>query len=232
MAVLFAGSLASGMRGDRVVCARLTRKTKIALFSLLALSALTAKGEDLAGHYVLHGVMEVGSELLLKSDGRFEYMLAYGAADYWAQGTWRQEDHCVVLETAGKKEDPFRLVRSEAGKPNRICVWVIGQNGHGVENIQVTLQAGDQHVEATTNSDGAAEFPDLANPSAVALEVQVYSIRAGPFAINPTDHDFYFEINGDAISRVLFNDERLAIEGKDLVMKYWNSQQPMRYEKQ
>jgi hypothetical protein len=214
------------------VCTRLTRKAKIALVSLIALAALTAKGEDLAGHYVLHGVMEVGSELLLKSDGRFEYMLAYGAADYWAQGTWRHEDHCVVLESAVKKEDPFRLVRSEAGKPGRICVWVIGQNGHGVENIQVALQAGDQHFEATTNSDGAAEFQDLANPSAVAFEVQVYSIKAGPFAINPTHHDFYFEINGDAISQVPFKDERLAIDGKDLVMKYWNDQQPMRYEKQ
>jgi hypothetical protein len=214
------------------VCARLTRRANIALVTLIALAALTAKGEDLAGHYVLHGVMEVGSELLLKSDGRFEYMLAYGAADYWAQGTWRHEDQCVVLESAGKKEDPFRLVRSEAGKPGRICVWVIGQNGHGVENIQVALQAGGQYFEATTNSDGAAEFQDPANPSAVAFEVRVYSIKTGPFAINPAHHDFYFEINGDAISQVPFKDERLVIDGKDLVMKYWNDQQPMRYEKQ
>ncbi|TGV77628.1 hypothetical protein EN788_67460, partial [Mesorhizobium sp. M2D.F.Ca.ET.145.01.1.1] len=33
----------------------------------------------LAGHYYLRGVMEVGSELLLKKDGSFEFMLAYGA---------------------------------------------------------------------------------------------------------------------------------------------------------
>jgi hypothetical protein len=53
-----------------------------ALLSLIALAALTARGEeDLAGHYILQGVMEVGSELPLKSDGNFEYMLAYGAAD-------------------------------------------------------------------------------------------------------------------------------------------------------
>ena len=29
-----------------------------------------------------------------------------------------------------------------------------------------------------------------------------------------------------------FKDERLAIDGKDLVMKYWNEQSPIRYEKQ
>jgi hypothetical protein len=37
----------------------------------MAHAVLTARGEDVAGHYVLHGVTEVGSELLLRSDGRF-----------------------------------------------------------------------------------------------------------------------------------------------------------------
>jgi hypothetical protein len=41
-----------------------------------------------------------------------------------------------------------------------------------------------------------------------------------------------FEINGDAITQVLFKGERLAIDGKDLVMKYWDKQAPIRYEKQ
>jgi hypothetical protein len=208
------------------------RKVKAALVSLIALAALTARGEDLAGDYVLQGVMEVGSELLLRSDGSFEYMLAYGAADYWAKGTWRHESNCVVLNSAGKKEAPFRLLRSEAGQPGRICVWVIGMNGHGVENIQVTLQAADQHLEATTNPDGAVEFPDLVHADSVAFEVPVYSIKTGPFAIGPSQHDFYFEINGDAIARVLFKDERLAIDGKDLVMKYWNDEKPMHYDRQ
>jgi hypothetical protein len=208
------------------------RKVKAALVSLIALAALTARGEDPAGDYVLQGVMEVGSELLLRSDGSFEYMLAYGAADYWAKGTWRHESNCVVLNSAGKKEAPFRLLRSEAGQPGRICVWVIGMNGHGVENIQVTLQAADQHLEATTNPEGAAEFPDLVHADSVAFEVPVYSIKAGPFAINPSHHGFYFEINGDAITQVLFKDERLAIDGKDLVMKYWNDEKPMHYDKQ
>jgi hypothetical protein len=201
------------------VCARQMRKVKAVLVSLMALVALTASAEDLTGDYILQGVMEVGSELLLKSDGNFEYMLAYGAADYWAKGTWRHENNCVVLNSAGRKEAPFRLLRSEAGKPGRICVWVIGKNGHGVENIQVALQAADQNFEATTNSDGAAEFPNAADARAVAFEVRVYSVKAGPFVVDPSHNDFYFEINGDAITQVLFTDEQLTIDGKDLVMK-------------
>ncbi len=166
---------------DSLVCARQTGKVKTALVSLMALAMLTARGEDAAGHYILKGVMEVGSELLLKSDGSFEYTLAYGAADYWAKGTWRHKDNSVVLNSAGRKE---------------------------------------------------AVFPGVANARAVAFEVPVYSIKAGPFEIKPSDNDFYFEINGDAITEVLFKDEELAIDGKDLVMKYWNQEQPMRYEKQ
>ena len=46
-----------------------------------------AQAASPAGHYVLRGVMEVGSELLLKPDGTFEFALAYGATDYYAKGT-------------------------------------------------------------------------------------------------------------------------------------------------
>jgi hypothetical protein len=205
---------------------------KTALVSLVALAALTARGEDLAGHYILQGVREVGSELLLKSDGTFEYMLAYGAADYWAKGTWRHENESVVLNSTGRKEAPFRLLRSEAGKPGGIRVWVISKNGQGVENIRVALHTADQQFEARTTSDGAAVFPDVSNARAVSFEVQVYDIKSGPFEINPSHHGFYFEINGDAISQVLFKDELLAIEEKDLMMKYWNEEHPIRYEKQ
>ena len=214
------------------MCARLTGKARTALVALMVLAMLTARGEEIAGHYVLHGVMEVGSELLLKADGSFEYMLVYGAADYWAKGTWLRKDNSVILNSAGRKEAPFRFLRSEAGIPGKVCVWVIGKDGHGVENIQVALQTVDQHLEATTSSDGAALFPGVANARAVAFEVPVYSIKAGPFEIKPADNDFYFEINGDAITVVLFKDEELAIDGKDLVLKYWNQAQPMRYEKQ
>jgi hypothetical protein len=216
---------------DSLVCARQAGNVKTALVSLLSLAMLTARGEDLAGHYVLKDVMEVGSELLLESDGGFEYTLAYGAADYWAKGTWRHKDNSVVLNSAGRKEAPFRFLRSKAGTPGKICVWVLGKNGHGAENIQVALQTVDQHFEATTTSDGAAAFPGVAHARTVTFEVPVYSIKAGPFEIKPSDNDFYFEINGDAITQVLFKDEELAIDGKDLVMKYWN-EQPMRYEKQ
>ena len=49
------------------------------------------KGDaSIPGHYSLHGVMEVGSELLINTDGSFEFYLAYGANDQHGKGCWTQ----------------------------------------------------------------------------------------------------------------------------------------------
>jgi len=216
----------------RRFCLQVTTMRTALIWLVMALAAVTAWGQDLAGRYVLRGVMEVGSELELKPDGSFEYMLAYGAADYWAKGTWRHEGNAVILQSSSKEEPPFRLVRSEAGKPGKIRVWVKGQSGRGVENIQVQLQAGDKHLQATTASDGSAVFPDLPDASGVSFDVEVYSVQAGPFKIDPANKDFYFEINGDAIQQVFFKNEPLSIDGTTLVMKHGDNPEPMRYEKE
>lgn len=57
----------------------------------------TPGDSSLAGHYYLSGVMEVGSELLLTADGRFQYMLAYGALDEAAEGCWGRKGDIVTL---------------------------------------------------------------------------------------------------------------------------------------
>ena len=68
----------------------------------------------LAGHYYLQGVMEVGSELLLKADGRFEYMLAYGALDELASGCWTRNGGAVTLHAEKfevSMEDPRKFTQ-------------------------------------------------------------------------------------------------------------------------
>ena len=204
----------------------------IVLVATLSVAGAATQSADVAGHYVLDGMMEVGSELLLKPDGQFEFMLAYGAADYWAKGTWKTENDAVVLDSAGKKEEPFRFLRSEPGTAGRIQVSVIGKNGRGIPHIRVMLHAEGGESEATTDNEGAAVFEDVAKPRAVSFEVRVYQVEAGPFDINPAHKDIYFEINGDAIQQVLFTDERLAIDGNTLVMTHWGADRSMRYEKQ
>lgn len=65
----------------------------------------TAPDAAFAGHYYLTGVMETGSELLLRPDGSFEWYLSYGALDQFADGTWRREGRDIVLSAAHAARD-------------------------------------------------------------------------------------------------------------------------------
>jgi hypothetical protein len=56
----------------------------------------------LEGHYVLNGQMEVGSQLLLRPDGQFEYMLAYGAIDQYGSGCWSVNGTTLALKVKGR----------------------------------------------------------------------------------------------------------------------------------
>ncbi len=61
--------------------------------------AAPAEAAGVEGHYYLEGVMETGSELLLRPDGRFQFYLAYGALDVFAEGKWREDKSHVLLES-------------------------------------------------------------------------------------------------------------------------------------
>jgi len=77
------------------------------LFILLALVPLLASAKpaaDLAGRYVLQGVRETGSTLVLKGDGRFEATYAYGNLDGHIQGHWQRAEDRVTLTADGHSD--------------------------------------------------------------------------------------------------------------------------------
>src|SRR5437868_2937156 len=120
---------------------------------MLALMALVTslQSSDLSGNYVLQGVREVGSELQLKKDGTFEYMLAYGAADYWAKGSWRAAKEAVVLNSDGPEPPAvFVLTRSSTAQSAAVRIRLIGANGRPAPNIDVTLLTAKEPLEART----------------------------------------------------------------------------------
>jgi len=204
-----------------------------ALCALVLLGCVAAPAQDVGGHYVLVGVHEVGSELLLKPDGTFEYMLAYGAADYSAEGKWRREAGAVVLDTTPVKGPPFRLIRSSAvGEQGGVRVWLKGPGGDPVPNIDVAVQTSEGKLRGRTSDRGNAFFANAQKPSSVSFEVHVYSLNAGPYAVDSAQNDFTFEINGPAITTVPFKDERLKISGANLELRFWDRDKAMIYEKQ
>ncbi len=182
------------------------------------------RAQNPAGQYELVGEREVGSELLLRADGRFDYGMASGAVDYQAQGTWKKEGTAVLLTTDRTTAPPFRLLRSFASKEPGTRVWVKAPNGHGVPNIDVAI--GDQQVR--TSSAGVAQFePGLTG--AVKILIPVYRLEAGRYPLQAGHTDHEFEINGPAITSVRFQAERLPIVGGELHLRFWNRDKVMRY---
>lgn len=158
---------------------------KHGLLGWIIVGTISMSAADVAGHYGLRGVMEVGSELLLKPDGTFEYMLAYGAADYGARGTWKLADGAVLLTSTQITDPPFKLLQSASVKEDLFRVYIKGPTGVPVANMDVLLKTEKGDATGRTNQEGAAEFPEVRSVREIRLHVPVYDVEAGPFIVIP-----------------------------------------------
>lgn len=200
------------------------------LIAIIAIAAASAGAQDLSGEYRL-SMPEMASGLMLKTDRTFEYFFSYGAADYTGKGTWKSEAGAVVLNSSGQEEPPFRLVKSALGSGPEIRVYVKAKNGRGVQHIDVKVTTASGASEARTDSDGMAVLEGDRPAKSIAIHIPVYDIDAGPFEVAGTDKEFWFEINGDAITQVRFKNERLAVTNGGLQMNYWRGDKPLLYRK-
>jgi hypothetical protein len=202
---------------------------KHGLLGLILLGTISLWAADVAGHYGLRGVMEVGSELMLKPDGSFDYMLAYGAADYGARGTWKLVDGAVLLTSTQITDPPFKLLQATSVKQDLFRVLIKGPNGVPVANMDVLLRTDKGDAAGRTNQEGAAEFPEVRAVREIRLHVPVYDVEGGPFAAEPTKNEYAFQINGEAITQVKFQSEKLKLDGSCLEMRFWDRSKAMRY---
>ncbi len=199
--------------------------------TLLFLVATTlASAADFSGHYYLQNLREVGSEMLLRANGTFEWMLAYGAADYSSKGTWKAQGDSVILTSTTSTTAPFKLLNSKPSSIPAIIVHLQGPNGRAVPNIDIELATAKGPLKARTDSSGDAEFPKTSPAESATFGIRVYEFRSEPLKINPAHNEFTFEINGEAITQVIFKDERLDSKGGALVMHHWPDRE-MRYTK-
>ena len=74
----------------------------VAFSAFIAPAIVGAATPDMTGHYYMSGVREVGSELMLRPDGSYEWFLAYGALDQYSVGQWRKSGNEIVLTADAK----------------------------------------------------------------------------------------------------------------------------------
>jgi outer membrane biogenesis lipoprotein LolB len=90
---------------------QMRRIALLASILFLAACARTDKtpDHDLVGRYYLQGIMEMGSQLALQNDGKFEAVIEYGSADGYAKGFWTLEGRQLRLH----RQSPAVSVESD-----------------------------------------------------------------------------------------------------------------------
>lgn len=204
------------------------------LVSLLAWPVINHAAEPSpVGRYVLTGMREVGSELILSADGQFEYMLAYGAYDEQASGTWQLKGKQVILNTRGEAVAPRFTLKSSAHHPEPgVSVQVVNGSGSGLATIDVRVMLdGDSVQEGYTQTYGYhAGWNKAAAPRAIALSVQMYQVDWQTFQDFPATHNqFVFAFDPGTLGTAQFRD--LAFEWDGASLTVVREGQPMRYVK-
>ncbi len=209
--------------------------------SAKAVAADRALQKKLVGHYYLTNVREVGSELLLKANGRFEFGLAYGATDQQAQGQWTVRDGRVVFTTvrppAPAGWQPFVLQPAPAPTDAGPRTVSVRYRDEGIARVTVTaLGCTAPQIATGTTTDGGGLFAlpltapicqiVLYHPQADGGRAFVQQIDAADanrqafnFAYVPSEH----------LSATDFNVEMTVDRG---VLVLERNGRPMRYERQ
>ncbi len=186
--------------------------------------------QTIVGHYYLRGVHEMGSELLLKPDGHFEYFLAYGAYDENAAGDWRLNGNGIILNTSGGYTEPRFILKQNLNKPGQpLTIRVEDQNGRGIPGIDVLVDYGGAKPERgyTQYYGWQARHPDL-KPQAIGLGVMMYNLQPKWFNVADKSTNYYvFTFNSGDLGKVLFRNELLRWDNGALIMERWGRK--MRY---
>lgn len=117
--------------------------------------------KDLPGNYFLQGVREVGSELWIGKNGKFQFTLTYGSQDDGTEGIWEIKNEHIVL-TPVKSPMVFRLETDSEFKKKEPAdgTWVAVASTADIllKNIEVKFEAksGKSAVADTNPKNGEA----------------------------------------------------------------------------
>ncbi|WP_313437067.1 hypothetical protein [Novosphingobium sp.] len=151
-------------------------------------SSQAAPDPAFVGHYYLSGIMETGSELLLRADGSFEWYISYGALDQFSHGRWHREGETIVLAARLPSRDkpmfgyldtqPWSAEAAAAAqgpgeRPGGLAVRVIdprsGETAHGV-TAALRFADGSQ-AEVTTTGSGPTVVADVPDADLVSVRL-------------------------------------------------------------
>lgn len=162
------------------------------LFLAAALIAVPAAAQDSpwVGEYSLAEGPDVGGGLLIRNDGRFEYLFAAGALDERAEGRWEARDDRVCLTTDPKPVPPAMekgpLIEVEGAVPTLLVTW---PNGKGIPGVDFTIgfDSGDPSEDYTQVYGWTMPEGDRRIPRWVEVREPIYGITAPRYELTQAD---------------------------------------------
>lgn len=198
----------------------------IELAGLFLLAAPASIPASLAGYYESRQ-MEVAGGLDLKPNGKFRYVLSYGAVDEQGEGDWTSDGKTVRLTSNPMPRAPsFELVRDDPAPKGQVWMtfdkssfnWTgrvdamataLGMNGKGL----VTASSGDGRV-------------DSGGRTLTSIEplVPIYAIPGGAVRLSPErGHRLLFRFHPNDLGRPMFKGQLLTSNGSALLLDRYDT---------
>jgi len=164
-------------------------RTLLLAAALLA-APVAAQNSPFVGEYSLAEGPDVGGGLLIRSDGRFQYMLAAGVLDERAEGRWEMRGDMACLTTDPKPVPPAMekgaLIEIEGTVPTLLVTW---PNGKGIAGVDFTIgfDSGDPAEDYTQTYGWTMPDDDKRVPRWIEVREPIYGITAPRFVLTDAD---------------------------------------------
>lgn len=161
-----------------------------AIAAALITAPVAAQDSHFVGEYSLAEGPDVGGGLLIRNDGRFQYMLAAGALDEQAEGRWEMRGDMVCLTTDPKPVPPAfeksALIEVEGAIPTLLVTW---PNGEGVAGVDFTIgfDSGDPAEDYTQYYGWTMPENDKRIPRWIEVREPIYGITAPRYELTEAD---------------------------------------------
>lgn len=161
-----------------------------AALAALPLTAAAAQDSSFVGEYSLAEGPDVGGGLLIRNDGRFQYILAAGALDERAEGRWETRGDTICLFTEPKPVPPAfekaEPVEVDGAIPTLFVSW---PNGRGIAGVTFVIgfDSGDPVEDYTQDYGWNLPEDDKRIPRWIEVREPIYDVTAPRYELAEAD---------------------------------------------
>jgi len=193
------------------------------LSAIATTSSATGQGtpprpSDLAGVYD-GSQMEMGVGLRLQPNGRFDYLLAYGALDESAGGTWQVDGGNLLLTSDPVTPPKFVLLGQEPAPDGKTHITLDLPKGLSRQYFDAEIGLSDGRFAGGQLSDDDDTIPLSPGdrPISLRLKLGVYELRSDAFRLDGTAASrIHVRFEQNDLGKVAFAKTPLRIVGKTL----------------